>query len=139
MKSLRCGEQIKEMNFIKTKYGICILYFTNFVITIESITRGLILELEYRSIIKFYSIDRKLLKLIWVENDSTYDLIVNHERPEYLIRRFNEIKNEHMNLLKIFSTDKQNIRYLDNNIKILNEEQKEEHALLSKNKQNNIV
>lgn len=100
MKSLLRGEQIRETVQVQTRYGRCILYFTNFVITIESVSKGLVLELEHESVLSFQPVDKKSLKLVWSENNSTYDLNVNYEKPEYLANKFREIQENHINSLR---------------------------------------
>jgi hypothetical protein len=101
MKSLLCGEQIRETIPVQTKYGRCTLYFTNFAITLESASKGLVLELEHESVLSFQPIDKKSLRLIWSESNSTYELTINYEKPEYLTNKFKEIQNNHINSLKI--------------------------------------
>ncbi len=100
MKSLLRGEHVRETVQVQTRYGKCMLYFTNFSITLESISRGTVLELEYRSVLSFQPIDKKSLRLAWSENNSTYELNINYEKPEYLVNKFKEVQENYANLLK---------------------------------------
>lgn len=104
MKSLLCGEQIREMIPVQTKFGMCTLYLTNFGMTLESVTKGLVLELDYESILSFQPVEKKALRLVWSENNSTYDLIINYEKPEDVANKFKEIQNDHINSLRIAGT-----------------------------------
>lgn len=101
VKSLVYGEQIKESVPVQTKFGSCILYFTNFVVTLESITKGLVLELDHESVISFQPIEKESLRLVWNENNSIYDLIINYKKPEDIVNKFKEIQNDHINSLII--------------------------------------
>jgi hypothetical protein len=47
MKSLLCGEQIREIFSVQARCGRCILYFTNFTVSLESMAKGLVLELDH--------------------------------------------------------------------------------------------
>lgn len=100
MKSLLCGEKILEMIPVQTRYGRCILYFTNLIMTLEGITKGLVLELGYESVLSLQPIDKRSLKLTWAENNSTYDLNINYETPEDLANRFKKIQNNYINSLR---------------------------------------
>lgn len=101
MKSLLCGEQIREMIPVQTKYGKCTLYFTNFTVTLESMTKGLVLELDHESVLSFQLVEKKTLRLVWSENNYKYDLIINYEKPENIVNKFKEIQNDHINSLRI--------------------------------------
>ncbi len=101
MKSLVYGEQIRENIPVQTKFGNCTLCFTNFVVTLESITKGLILELDHEVILSLQPIEKKSLRLVWSENNSTYDLIINYEKPEDVANKFKKIQSDHVNSLKI--------------------------------------
>ncbi len=101
MKSLLCGEQIREIIPVQTKYGNCTLYLTNFAVTLESVTKGLVLELDHDSILSFQMVEKKSLRLVWSENNSTYDLIINYEKPEDIANKFKEIQNNHINSSRI--------------------------------------
>lgn len=101
MKSLLCGEQIREIIQVQTRYGRCTIYFTNFVVTIESASKGLVLELEHEAVLSFRPVDKKSLRLVWSENNSTYDLIINYEKPEDMANKFKEIQNDHVNSLRM--------------------------------------
>jgi len=100
MKSLLCGEQIKETIPVQTRYGRCILYFTNFTITLESISKGLVLELGYELVLSFQPINKRSLRLMWSENNSTYELNINYEKPEDIVNKFKEIRNRYINSLR---------------------------------------
>lgn len=101
MKSLLRGERIRDVIQVHTRYGKCVLYFTNFSIAIESISKGLVLELEYESVLSFQPIGRKSAKLAWLENNHMYDLIINYEKPEDMTKKFKEIENDHNDSLKM--------------------------------------
>lgn len=101
MKSLVYGEQIRESISVQTKFGNSTLYFTNFAVTLESITKGLVLELDHESVLSLQPIEKKSLKLVWSENNSTYDLIINYEKPENISNKFKEIQNDYINSLRI--------------------------------------
>lgn len=101
MKSLVYGERIRENVLVKTKFGNCILCLTNFAVTLESITKGLILELDHESVISFQPIEKKLLKLVWSENSSIYDLIINYEEPIDIANKFKKIQTDYINSLRI--------------------------------------
>jgi hypothetical protein len=100
MKSLRRGERIGETAHVQTRYGKCVLYFTNFSIALESIAKGLVLELEHDSVLSLQPVDKKFLKLVWRENNSTYDLNINCEKPENVASRFRETRDGHINSLR---------------------------------------
>jgi len=101
MKSLSHGEQIREKIPVQTKFGNCILYFTNFVVTLESVTKGLVLELDHESVLSFHPVDKKSLKLTWSENNSIYEMIINYEKSDDIANKFKEIQNDHMDSLRI--------------------------------------
>lgn len=115
MKSLLLGEKIREIIQVQTRYGRCILYFTNFSITLESVTKGLVLELEYESVLSFQPIDRKSLKLVWLENNHMYDLKINYEKSEYVANKFKEIQNDYINSLRKVDTDRDLEQRIDYN------------------------
>ena len=100
MKSLRRGEKVREAVHVQTRYGKCVLYFTNFAIALESVSKGLVLELEQDSVLSFQQVDRRSLKLVWRENNSTYDLSINCKKPENIAKRFREMHDEYINLLR---------------------------------------
>ncbi|QLH09296.1 hypothetical protein [Candidatus Nitrosotenuis sp. DW1] len=95
------GEQIREKIPVQTKFGNCILYFTNFVVTLESVTKGLVLELDHESVLSFHPVDKKSLKLTWSENNSIYEMIINYEKSDDIANKFKEIQNDHMDSLRI--------------------------------------
>jgi len=86
---------------VQTRSGKCVLYFTNFTVALENMAKGLVLELDHDSVLSFQPVAKKSLRLVWSENNSTYDLIINYKKPEDIANEFKEIQNDHINSLRI--------------------------------------
>jgi hypothetical protein len=63
--------------------------------------KGLVLELDHDIVLGFKPVEKKSLRLVWSENNSTYDLIINYKKPEDIANRFKEIQNDHIHSLRI--------------------------------------
>lgn len=99
MKSLVAGEQIKETVTINCKFGRSTLYLSNKILMIEN-SRGMILELDYLAILSIQPIKKKLLKIVWREENHVYDFVFNYEKPEELATKYRELFKAYSSLLK---------------------------------------
>lgn len=89
MKSLTSGEQIKELFTIDCKFGRSTLYLSNKNLMIES-PKGIVLELDYLSILSVQPI-KKLLKIVWREENNVYDFVFSYEKQTELISKYKVI------------------------------------------------
>jgi hypothetical protein len=99
MKSLRAGEVIREMIAINCRFGKSALYISNFGIMIEN-SKGAVLVLDYSSILSLQPVDKKTIKVIWTENENTYDFVFSYENLADLTAKYKAAHEDYLNLLK---------------------------------------
>ncbi|MEM4249447.1 MAG: hypothetical protein QW395_04055 [Candidatus Nitrosotenuis sp.] len=90
MKSLSAGEKIVSEFPVGTKFGSCILYITNFGVSVESRRCGMILSLAFDDIASFLPVTKHSARLSWQENNSTFELIVNSVKTDILCTKYKE-------------------------------------------------
>ncbi|HWP78369.1 MAG: hypothetical protein AB1299_09380 [Thermoproteota archaeon] len=91
MKSLSAGEKIISEFPIGSKFGSCILYITNFGVSVENRRLGMILNLAFDDVASFLPMTKHSARLSWQENNSTFEFIVNSANTDVLCAKYNEV------------------------------------------------
>lgn len=91
MKSLSAGEKIISEFPIGSKFGSCILYITNFGVSVESRRLGMILNLTFDDVASFLPVTKHSARLSWQENNSIFEFIVNSVKTDVLCAKYKEV------------------------------------------------
>lgn len=112
MKSLSAGEKLISEFQVGSKFGSCILYITNFGVSIESKRLGMILNLAFDDVASFLPVTKHSARLSWQENNSTFEFIVNSVKTGVLCAKYKEVHHAYLALqqsLGIMQQSPQNI------------------------------
>ncbi|MEO9309222.1 MAG: hypothetical protein ABI337_02900 [Nitrososphaera sp.] len=108
MKSLSAGEKIISEFQVETKFGRCILYITNFGLSIESRRFGMILNLAYDDLASFLPLTKHSARLSWQENKSTFEFVVNSAKTDALCAKYKEAYHAYLALQQSLGITQQN-------------------------------
>lgn len=96
MKSLHAGEKIISEFPVGSKFGSCILYITNFGVSVESRRLGMILNLSFDDVASFFPVTKYSAKLSWQEINSTFEFIVNSTMTDVLCAKYKEAHHAYL-------------------------------------------
>lgn len=108
MKSLSAGEKIISEFAVDSKFGSCILYITNFGVSVESRRLGMILNLNFDEVAGFLPLTKHSAKLIWQENNTAFEFIVHSPKIDVLCAKYKDAHHAWLALQKSFGIILQN-------------------------------
>jgi len=63
-------------------------------------SNGAVLDLDYSSILSLQPLDKKMIKVIWIEDENAHDFVFSYENPDELTVKYKDAYENHRNLLK---------------------------------------
>ncbi|MEM3065259.1 MAG: hypothetical protein QW177_07795 [Candidatus Nitrosotenuis sp.] len=107
MKSLSAGERTIFEFPVGTKFGKCILYITNFGVSIESERIGMILNLTFDEVASLLPLSKHSARLDWQENSSTFEFVINSPKTTELCAKYKEAHDAYLALQQSLGIEQQ--------------------------------
>jgi hypothetical protein len=98
VKSLSAGERILWEFSVGSKFGRCLVYITNFGISIESKRLGMILSITIDDVASLLPITKHSARLTWQENNSTFEFVIQHEKPDLVCAKYRQAQQGYATL-----------------------------------------
>lgn len=92
---------------VGSKFGRCILYITNFGVSIESERIGMILNLHFDDVASLLPLSKHSARLAWQENDSTFEFVVHSPKAADLCAKYKEAHDGYLALQQSLGMEQQ--------------------------------